>query len=441
MTEPPQQWRDAGFIYCDGVHAEYPSVVRVGDTYYAFYSGYGCYWQIYYATSKDGIHFDKQGPIELQDWAATHAFPYVSYEAGRFKMYYDGGYPYQIGYAESVDGVHWQAQPAPVLGFGPQGSWDEQLLVRPSVVRLDQQSNDLLASFGLPTLPPLYLMYYTGFDQAMKMSIGVAQSVDGLHWQRRAQPVITSTSELYTSLAWVENSTVYLYYREGTNIRLALSKDGLNFAPQPGDPILDKGSGKQWDAGQVYGMFIRRNEAGGYTMYYNGIPELGGNYGMIGIAEGPDLTHFTPRSDNPAITIGDTPANFVAAANPEQTISLSWQRVVTDATTYTLKYGVQSGVYTATVDVSGLGSYSLRPPAPGDYYLTVTASRDGVESYPAEERHVGLVVASPALTSLLHLLADYDLTGLFSRSPFASSLRRLLYAAQLTPAASGASGN
>lgn len=188
-------------------------------------------------------------------------------------------------------------------------------------------------------------------------------------------------------------------------------------------------------------MFIRRNEAGGYTMYYNGIPELGGNYGMIGITDGPDLTHFTPRSDNPAITIGDTPANFATANPVKQTISLSWHRVVTDATNYTLKYGVQSGVYTATVDVTGLGSYTLRPPGPADYYLTVTASRDGVESYPAEERHVRLVAASPALTSLLHLLEDYELTGLFTTSPFASSLRRLLYAAQPTPAASGASGN
>jgi|GEM_PF-1801717 len=188
-------------------------------------------------------------------------------------------------------------------------------------------------------------------------------------------------------------------------------------------------------------MFIRRNDAGGYTMYYNGIPELGGNYGMIGITDGPDLTHFTPRSDNPAITIGDTPANFATANPVKQTISLSWHRVVTDATNYTLKYGVQSGVYTATVDVTGLGSYTLRPPGPADYYLTVTASRDGVESYPAEERHVRLVAASPALTSLLHLLEDYELTGLFTTSPFASSLRRLLYAAQPTPAASGASGN
>src|SRR5690348_2688895 len=64
--------------YCDEWHAEYPAVVKVGSLYYAYYSGYGCKWQIYYATSSDGIHFDKQGPINISGdaWTTQRAFPF-----------------------------------------------------------------------------------------------------------------------------------------------------------------------------------------------------------------------------------------------------------------------------------------------------------------------------------------------------------------------------
>jgi hypothetical protein len=386
--------------YCDEWHAEYPAVVEVGSIYYAYYSGYGCKWQIYYATSSDGVHFNKQGPIAIDDgWTSQRAFPFVLYEGGLFRLYYGGGYPYQVGYAESRDGVNFSAQAQPVLPNGSDGQWDSDQTLRPSIVEQSPPDARLSQKLGLTSLPPrLYLMYYNGFGNDQS-AIGLAYSSDGLSWQRyTSNPIVTTTTGIYTSFAFREAGITYLYYHTGEDLYLMTSQDGVDFTPYSADPILRHGDANTWSAGQVYGAFVRRTDAGDYVMYYNGIPVRDGPDGMIGMATSPDLIHFAPNAANPVITVGNTPANFEAHANPDGSITASWHQVTTDTTSFRLAYGEQSRVYTSSIDISGSEGFNFTPPSRGDYYLSVTAASPAERGYPAEERVVHLA-APPAAIS------------------------------------------
>lgn len=384
--------------YCDEWHAEYPAVVKVGAIYYAYYSGYGCKWQIYYATSSDGIHFDKQGAINISgdDWTTQRAFPFVLYSNGLFRLYYGGGYPYQVSYAESHDGVNFTAPPQPIVP--PEANqWDDIETLRPSIVELDQPEDALEQKLGLTDAPDqLYLMYYNGFGDNQS-AIGIAFSSDGLTWQRYAgNPVVTSTTGIYTSFAYKQGDTTYLYYHTGQDLYLMTSKDGLDFTSYSSDPILHHGADGAWNAGLVYGAFVRQADDGSYVMYFNGIPSQNAPYGMVGIATSPDLIHWTQNPSNPVITVANTPANFAAHANADGSITASWHDVITDSTSYRLSYGITSQTYSNTIDISDGDSFTFNPGGDGDYYLSLTANSDQQRSYPAEERIVHLPLAADA---------------------------------------------
>ncbi len=385
-----------GLPYCDQFHAEYPAVVKVGDTYYAYYSGFGCKWQLFYATSRDGVHFDKQGQINIADgWADQRAFPFVMYTAGVFRLYYGGGLPYRIGYAESRDGVNFTARAQPVLDVGGAGQWDSDQLVRPSVVEVSPFANNLWQRLSLANPPShLYLMYYNGFGNDQS-AVGLAYSSDGITWQRyAANPIVTSPTGIYTSFALVAAGTTYLYYHTDNGIYLMLSADGLDFKPYSPDPILTPSTTDGWDAGLVYGAFVRPDDSGGYVMYYNGIGQPDGNYGMVGMATSPDLRHFTPNPANPVITVGNTPANFEVQVI-HNTISLSWHNVVTDTTNYLLALHGEDD-YTDTIELDNEAeSLTVTLPMSGSYSLNLLGITDQLPGWPTSPVTV-TVTATPS---------------------------------------------
>ncbi len=97
-------------------HVNDPSVVRVGGTFYMYYTdaATGEDDRIHLAVSNDGVNWRKAGRVldtgPAGSWESFKVGrPSVLYENGSFKMWYDGsdGSSRHVGYATSADGRDW----------------------------------------------------------------------------------------------------------------------------------------------------------------------------------------------------------------------------------------------------------------------------------------------------------------------------------------------
>ena len=153
-----------------------PSVVVFHRSYLNLYSGFdGKTWATGLAISNDGIQWIKQGKVLGPDpntWEgdAMAANGAVIENAGRLMYFYQAGKQSQIGVAFSSDGRSWTKHPAPVLGAGPRGSWDERGVGDPYAIRAAGK---------------LYL-FYLGMDRARRQRLGIAVSEDGVTWTKQA---------------------------------------------------------------------------------------------------------------------------------------------------------------------------------------------------------------------------------------------------------------
>jgi hypothetical protein len=125
----------------DANHVNDPSVVKVGDTFFMYYTRapVDIRDEIALVTSKDGRLWQEQGTVFRPGadgaWdSLLVGRPSVVHEDGRFRMWYDGrrdlpvGAPAEgvpksdrsvraVGYAESIDGLTWtRSQAEPVFG-------------------------------------------------------------------------------------------------------------------------------------------------------------------------------------------------------------------------------------------------------------------------------------------------------------------------------------
>src|SRR5690348_1804941 len=223
----------------DHVDVLNPSVIRVKDRYFNYYSGFdGRVWRTGVATSQDGIRWRKfdRNPI-LAPEPGTWDAEYIAANGAAVVLGGNVLYFYQgrdktgrsaIGLARSSDGFHFTKTSAPVLSAGPPHTWDGQGVADPYVVKqggflylyyLGQDernvqrlgvarskdgstwerlvSNPILdvgaaGSFderglGEPSVvhqPPFYYLFYTGRDRAEMRNIGYAISTDGTHWKK-----------------------------------------------------------------------------------------------------------------------------------------------------------------------------------------------------------------------------------------------------------------
>jgi len=88
-----------------------------------------------------------------------------------YKMWYTGydGSEGRIGYATSTNGVLWMKHLYnPVLNVGPSGSWDDEDVRHPWVIKEDSA----------------FKMWYIGRDAAGHSRVGLATSIDGVLWTK-----------------------------------------------------------------------------------------------------------------------------------------------------------------------------------------------------------------------------------------------------------------
>lgn len=147
-----------------------PTVLFENGIFKIWYSNLGLYkgitnWKIGYATSGDGINWNKYPEpvlISDQDWEGAGGVgnPFVLFEDGLYHIWYHGSKG--IGHAVSTDGINWIKEKLPVLTPSSDNSeaFDYSRVMDPFVMKV----NDV------------YYMYYTGEDKNGKWQIGVATS-------------------------------------------------------------------------------------------------------------------------------------------------------------------------------------------------------------------------------------------------------------------------
>ncbi len=233
----------------DDVDVLNPSVVRRGDLYFNFYSGYdGATWHTGFATSRDGVQWTKWGKVLSPD-RSTWEGGYIAANGsallldGQFYYWYQAGTPPRIGLARSPDGREWTKHNRPVLEPGPRGSWDERGVADPYVIQVGGK---------------LY-MYYLGQDRARRQRLGVAMSPDGVRWtKRRTDPVMElgppgSFDEvgLGEPAVWSSHDRYWMLYtgrdrREHRRLGLAVSRDGVHWQRVSGAAVFE--GNREWNS-------------------------------------------------------------------------------------------------------------------------------------------------------------------------------------------------
>ncbi|MBI4907190.1 MAG: hypothetical protein HY820_26425 [Acidobacteria bacterium] len=223
----------------DAVDALNPSVVKHGDLYYNFYSGYdGKSWHTGLATSTDGLRWSKAGKVlspEGAEGSYIAANGAAFRTAAEFLYYYETGGPVlRLALARSSDGKSWRREGRIVLGTGPRGSWDERSVADPYVVRYGSY----------------YYLYYLGQDRARRQRLGIARSADGVEWTKlRANPILElgefgafDENGLGEPAVWFSHGSYWMLYTgrdrgERRRMGFARSQDGVKW-DKVNSPIL-----------------------------------------------------------------------------------------------------------------------------------------------------------------------------------------------------------
>jgi predicted GH43/DUF377 family glycosyl hydrolase len=215
-----------------------PSVIPENGELVNYYSAFdGRTWHTGRATSLDGVHWQKQGkllspnPSTREGWYIAANGAALDWQ-GRVLYWYVAGprtRP-QIGLEGRV-----------VLATGPYMSWDEIGVSDPYVIRIE----------------PYFYLYYTGLDRGSRQRLGVARSVDGFHWEKlRSNPILEpgdpasfDANGLGEPAAWQSHGFYWMLFTgrditENRRLGLARSVDGVHWTKLP---AVFQGS-QAWDS-------------------------------------------------------------------------------------------------------------------------------------------------------------------------------------------------
>jgi predicted GH43/DUF377 family glycosyl hydrolase len=183
-----------------------------------------------------------------------------------------------------------RASETPVIS--PQGDgWESAGTFNPSVVLRDGK----------------VIMLYRAQDKNGTSRLGYAESVDGIHFTRRREPVL-SPEEDYEKDGGVEDprlvqfgDTYYLTYtgynKKDAQLCLATSKDLIHWERK--GVILPAYKGRWNVRWTKSGAIVPEKIAGKYWMYYLGTtPD---NNDQMGLASSTDLLHWTDATDGPVL--------------------------------------------------------------------------------------------------------------------------------------------
>ena len=137
------------------------------------------------ATSPDGLTWERHGsvlePYAIWEKSSLMCPSVVRERNGTYHMWYSGGERYEpdaIGYAVSQDGILWTRVGAgPVLMPRAKSPWERDRVAGAHVFKHDGY------------LYAAYIGFANGFEDS---SVGIARSIDGIHWERHAHNPVVS---------------------------------------------------------------------------------------------------------------------------------------------------------------------------------------------------------------------------------------------------------
>jgi predicted GH43/DUF377 family glycosyl hydrolase len=209
--------------------------------------------------------------------------------------------------AEVLAGT-WIVDHQVVLAAGPRGSWDDQGVHTPIVLRDG----------------PGYRMYFTG-RSGSQWSIGAATSADLRDWKKHPEPLLGSGNrwDAQVDFPWTikdrgrwfmffecklksaekqsesVSDVMTIRHMHGRPVGLATSSDGLSFTKHD-SPVLQPGPKGQWDSDGLCAPRVFHHE-GRYWMFYAG---SNGQVARSGLAFSRDLLHWERFEGNPIISVG-----------------------------------------------------------------------------------------------------------------------------------------
>ncbi len=246
--------------------------------------------------------------------------PTLIFRDGRFVCYYERLQHSPSGAAqrsdilaiESEDGLDWRALNGGEPVLSPSLDWEGSFVGAPTVLAYGDE----------------LLMYYVG---GVGSGIGMARSLDGFEWEKRANPVLSPSQGWEDGLvaaptAIFMDEIVALWYsggagdgnmiswRAGRAIGFASSEDGANFIKSAENPVLS--SGEAWEGCdadsesycRVSSPSVMARETGErriLQMFYTGgeAGESGHADASIGYAASEDGIHWEKADDtlNPVV--------------------------------------------------------------------------------------------------------------------------------------------
>ena len=227
-----------------------PDVHRVGQSWRMWYGGQGKdgHDRIHLADSKDGRTWEKRGVV-LEDKGANHVNdPSVVRVGDEWWMYYTRAAKDvvdEIALATSRDGVAWEKKGV-VLRPGTPGTWDALLVGRPSVLREDGVFK--MWYDGRADLPPDSPATGVPKSDQSQRHVGYAESADGVHWERKSPDPVFHDGAGAVHVARI-SSHYLMVYESNHGTKVAVSADGLRWKARG---FLVQNSGTAIDAyGQV----------------------------------------------------------------------------------------------------------------------------------------------------------------------------------------------
>ncbi|GHT52994.1 hypothetical protein AGMMS49982_14740 [Bacteroidia bacterium] len=250
-----------------------------------------------YTESTDGIKWSEPvivlAPVKEHEWEQGINRPTILKKDGIYHLWYTGqDRPHNkrshIGYATSTDGIHFERKSDKPVLVAEKG-WEKELTVMIPNVEWDAKGK-------------IFKMWYSGGETNEPNAIGYATSPDGLVWTKyKNNPIFSCDKNAKWEQHKVAGAHIfkhgdwYLMFYIGyenedlARIGLARSKDGItNWERLPTNPIIspDKGA---WDASACYKPFVIYNKAEKkWRLWYNG---RNGNLERIGLVflDGDDL--------------------------------------------------------------------------------------------------------------------------------------------------------